>query len=95
MNVARASQVQHPIQVALAFENADDTIIFRLRLVRALIFERESKLSATQRKCKSESNNKLDNCSMRAYAEVDDQVHAEAVCFGSGKAMAEGVAHLE
>ena len=44
---------------------------------------------------KSESNNKLDNCLRRAYSKVDDQVHARAVCFGSGKAMAEGVPHLE
>ena len=43
----------------------------------------------------SESNNKLDNCLRRAYSKVDDQVHARAVCFGSGKAMAEGVPHLE
>jgi hypothetical protein len=26
---------------------------------------------------------------------VDDQVHGRAVCFGIGKAMAEGVPHLE
>ena len=44
---------------------------------------------------KSESNNKLDICLRRAYSKVDDQVHARAVCFGSGKAMAEGVPHLE
>ena len=44
---------------------------------------------------KSESNNKLDKCLRRAYSKVDDQVHARAVCFGSGKAMAEGVPHLE
>ena len=40
---------------------------------------------------KSESNNKLDNCLSRAYSKVDDQVHARAFCFGSGKAMAAGV----
>jgi hypothetical protein len=44
---------------------------------------------------KSESNNKLDNCWRRAYSKVDDQVHAWAVCFESGKTVAEGVLHLE
>lgn len=44
---------------------------------------------------KSESNNKLDKCLRRAYSKVDDQVHARAICFGSGKTMAEGVPHLE
>jgi eukaryotic-like serine/threonine-protein kinase len=49
------------------------------------------------RRClaKSESNNKLDKCLRRAYSKVDDQVHARAVCFRSGKAMAEGIPHLE
>ena len=42
-----------------------------------------------------ESNNKLDKCLRRAYSKVDDQVHTRAVCFRSGKAMAEGVPHLE
>ncbi len=49
----------------------------------------------SRRPTKSESNNKLDKCLRRAYSKVDDQVHARAVCFGSGKAMAEGVPHLE
>jgi len=31
----------------------------------------------------------------RVYSKVDDQVHTSAVGFGSGKAMAEGVPHLE
>ena len=44
---------------------------------------------------KSESNNKLDKCLRWAYSKVDDQVHTGAVCFRSGKAMAEGVPHLE
>ena len=44
---------------------------------------------------KSESNKKLDNCLRRAYSKVDDQVHTRAVCFGSGKAMAEGLPHLK
>jgi len=44
---------------------------------------------------KAESNNKLDKCLRRAYSKVDDQVHARAVCFGSGKAMVEGIPHVE
>jgi hypothetical protein len=44
---------------------------------------------------KSESNNKLDKCLKRAYSKVDDQVHARAICFGGGKAMAEGIPHPE
>jgi len=44
---------------------------------------------------KAESNNKLDKCLSRAYSKLDDQVHAGAVRFAAGKAMAEGVRHLE
>jgi len=43
----------------------------------------------------AESNNKLDKCLSRAYSKLDDQVHAGAVRFAAGKAMAEGVRHLE
>jgi hypothetical protein len=44
---------------------------------------------------KLESNNNLDKCLRRAYSKVDDQVHARAVCFGSGKEMAEGLPDFE
>ena len=44
---------------------------------------------------KSESNNKLNNCLRRVYSKVDDQVHCRPLRFGQGKAMAQGLPHLE
>src|SRR5579872_7226072 len=50
-NVARAGQVQHTIEIALTLEHGHNTVVFRLRLGRALVFECKQKLAATQRKC--------------------------------------------